>query len=237
MSKSPAEYKIARRKRAVADGLCLTCCVTPPPAGRSVCAKCSAAASSRTLRRRRAIVDKNDTQRGIEALETLGDALSKDGEHSAALKTYQRAFDLCSNNLASRTRLAGKVGRSAVHRGVVSETDDWLKISLEAAVPASAANSIAQLHVQQMRALWLSGRFGEVLPLTERLLAFAIAWKNADLILSTRLRLVTVLTGLWRFAEAERYLQAVDPVELGQDHSLLWMYERLPRHALRSGGN
>lgn len=77
-----------------------------------------------------------------------------------------------------------------------------------------------------MRALWLSGRYGEVLPLTERLLAFAVASDNAELILSTRLRLATVLTGLCRFAEAERCLQATDAAMLRLDHSLLWMYER-----------
>jgi len=43
-------------------------------------------------------------QRGVSALETLGDAYSSDGDYRAALKSYQRAFDLCAGEKGSKKK-------------------------------------------------------------------------------------------------------------------------------------
>ena len=54
--KTAGEYKVERRRKAAADGLCHTCCVVKVPPERAICAKCSADASARSARRRRAIL-------------------------------------------------------------------------------------------------------------------------------------------------------------------------------------
>jgi len=100
---SAGEYKAKRRRKAVADGLCHTCCVVKVPSKRAICAKCSADATARSTRRRLAIRSKREVERGITALEAAGDAYSSDGDYRAAMKTYERAFTLSAEDVR-RTR-------------------------------------------------------------------------------------------------------------------------------------
>jgi DNA-binding CsgD family transcriptional regulator len=236
--RSGAEYKLEQRRHAAADGLCHTCCAVKVPAGRSTCPKCSAEASARTVRRRRAIRTKSEMERGVSALEALGDAYSSDGDYRAALKSYQRAFDLCAGDLSAHARLAVKVGDTAFHRGIATDADGWFNIPLEETLPVpGTAASVAQLHMQQIRTLWSSSRTADIVPLSERLLNFATASNNTELILSTRLSLATVLHLLSRYDEAERYLLAIDPRTLPPDPKVLSKYHRLCGFVYASSGN
>ena len=117
--RSGAEYKLEQRRHAAAEGLCHTCCAVKVAPGRSTCPKCSADASARTVRRRREVRTKSEMERGVSALETLGDAYSSDGDYRAALKSYQRAFDLSEGDLCAHARLAVKVGDTAFHLSLI----------------------------------------------------------------------------------------------------------------------
>jgi len=238
VAKSAGEYKRERRRRAAADGLCGTCCVVEVAPERSICAKCSADASARSARRRRAIRDKSANDRGVSALENLGDAYASDGDHRAAMKSYQRAFDLSTEDVAAHTRLAAKVGRSAFHRGIGTDADDWFNIPLEAGAPASAMTaSVSELHMQQIRALWSSSRTSDIIGLSERILDFATAANNAELILSMRLALATVLHLLSRYDEARRYLEAIDVRTLPKEGDVLCRYNRVCGFFHATSGN
>jgi tetratricopeptide (TPR) repeat protein len=74
---------------------------------------------------------KSERERGISAQEELGDAYASDGDYRAALKSYQRAFDLSEGDLGARVRLAVKVGGTAFHRGSASDGDGWFNTPLE----------------------------------------------------------------------------------------------------------
>ncbi|MGA2761093.1 MAG: helix-turn-helix transcriptional regulator [Candidatus Cybelea sp.] len=177
-------------------------------------------------------------ERGVSALEALGDSYSSDGDYRAALKSYQRAFDLSAGDVSAHARLAVKVGHTAFHRGIASDADEWFNIPLEATVPVTGtAASVAQLHMQQIRTLWSSSRTAEIVPLSERLLDFATASNNAELILSTRLSLATVLHLLSRYHEAERHLHAIDVRALPPDPKVLSKYHRLCGFVYASSGN
>jgi DNA-binding CsgD family transcriptional regulator/tetratricopeptide (TPR) repeat protein len=218
--------------------LCRTCCVVAAPPGRSTCPKCSSDASARTARRRRISRAKSETDRGVSALEIAGDNSFSDGDYRAAMKSYQRAFILATNDVAAHMRLAVKVGRAAVHRGVASGADDWFNIPLPAIPPVSAAaDHVARLHTQQIRALWTTSRTADVVVLSERILAVAIASNNAELVLSMQLSLATVLHLLSRYGEAERYLQAIDVRSLPPDHKILCMYYRVCGFIHSTAGN
>jgi len=238
VARSGAEYKLEQRRRAAAAGLCHTCCVVKVSPSRSTCPKCSADASARTVRRRRASRTKSEMERGVSALESLGDAYSSDGDYRTALKNYERAFDLSAGDVSTHARLAVKVGDTAFHRGTATDADGWFNIPLEKTVPVpGTAASLAQLHMQQIRTLWSNSRTADILPLSERLLNFATASNNTELILSTRLSLATVLHLLSRYREAERYLQAIDVHALPPDPKVLSNYHRLCGFASASSGN
>ena len=209
VARSGAEYKLEQRRHAAADGLCHTCCAVKVAPGRSTCPKCSADASARTVRRRRAIRTKSEMKRDVSALETLGDAYSSDGDYRAALKSYERAFDLSAGDVAP-TR--GSRSRSATPHFIAESqpTPTGGSISRSKRRCRGTAASVAHLHMQQIRTLWSSSRTADIVPLSERLLDFATASNDADLILSTRLSLATVLHLLSRYDEAERYLHAID---------------------------
>jgi DNA-binding CsgD family transcriptional regulator len=178
------------------------------------------------VRRRRAIRAKNELQRDISAVETLGDAYSSDGDYRAALKSYQRAFDLCVGDRTDRVRLAVKVGVTAFHRGIATGSDEWFNPLPDEALPGTGAG-VAHLHLQQIRTLWLSSRTAEIVPLTERLLDFASAAEDADLILATRLSLAMILHLLSRHDDAKRYLQAIDVAALPTDPKVRSKYHRV----------
>src|SRR6202042_245639 len=63
VARAGAEYKLEQRRHAAADGLCHTRCAVKVAPGRSTCPKCSADASARTVRRRRAIRTKSENER------------------------------------------------------------------------------------------------------------------------------------------------------------------------------
>ena len=129
------DYKLEQRRHAAADGMCHTCCAVKVAPGRSTCPKCSADASARTVRRRRAIRTKSEMERGVSALETLGDAYSSDGDYRAALKSYQRALDLSAGDISAHARLAVKVGNTAFNRGIATDADGSSIIPLENTLP------------------------------------------------------------------------------------------------------
>jgi DNA-binding CsgD family transcriptional regulator/tetratricopeptide (TPR) repeat protein len=233
--RSGADYKLEQRRHAAANGLCHTCCAVKVAPGRSTCPKCSADASARTIRRRRAIRTKSEMERGVSALEALGDAYSSDGDYRAALKSYQRAFDLSAGDLSAHARLAVKVGNTAFHRGIATDVDGRLNIPLEKTVPGTGAS--VGLHMQQIRTLWSSSRTADIVPLSERLLDFATASNNAELILATRLSLAMVLHLLSRYDEAERYLHAIDVHALPEDPKVISKYHRLWALVYASSGN
>lgn len=236
--KSAAEYKLRRRQRAAAEGLCHTCCAVKPPVGKSTCATCSRGATLRSTQRRRAIRSKRQIELSVSTLEGLGDTYSSDGDHRAAMKRYQRAFALSVGDVSARTRLAAKVGRSAFHRGVSTNADGWVNVPLEKTVPVPGTGaSVAQLHLQQIRTLWLSSRTADIVPRSERLLEFAIASSDADLILATRLSLAIILHLLSRYDEAERYLHAIDVHTLPEDPKVLSKYHRVCALVYASSGN
>jgi DNA-binding CsgD family transcriptional regulator/tetratricopeptide (TPR) repeat protein len=238
VSKLGAEYKLEQRRHAAADGLCHTCCAVRVAPGRSTCPKCSAAASARTIRRRQAIRIKSETERGVLAQETLGDAYSSDGDYRAALKSYQRAFDLSAGDRSAHARLAVKVGNTAFNRGIAAGADESINVPVENTVPVQGTGaSVAQLHLQQIRTLWLSSRTADIVPLSERLLEFAIEANDADLILATRLSLAMILHLLSRYDEAERYLHAIDVHTLPEDPKVLSKYHRVCALVYASSGN
>ena len=238
VSKLEAEYKLEQRRHAAADGLCHTCCAVKVSPGRSTCPKCSADASARTVRRRRAIRTRSEMERGVSALETLGDAYSSDGDYRAALKSYQRAFDLSAGDLSAHARLAVKVGNTAFNRGIATGADGSLNVPLEKTVPVPGTGaSVAQLHLQQIRTLWLSSRTSDIVPLSERLLEFATASNDTDLILATRLSLALILHLLSRYDEAERYLHAIDVHALPKDPKVISKYHRVCALVYASSGN
>jgi len=236
--KTAGEYKVERRRKAAADGLCHTCCVVKVPPERAICAKCSADASARSARRRRAIRSKCEMERGVTALETVGDTYSSDGDYRAAMKTYTRAFSLAAEDVSAHTRLAAKVGRSAFLFGVGTEADDWFNISLEDAVqiPAMAA-SVAELYTQQARVLWSTSRTAEIITLSERVLGLATASNNVELMCLSRLWLASVVHLLSRYDEAKCYLEDIDVRSLPQDPKILCMYERVSGFVHTSSGN
>ncbi len=177
-------------------------------------------------------------ERGVSALETLGDACSSDGDYRAALKNYQRAFDLSAGDLSAHVRLAVKVGDTAFHRGIATDADGWFNIPLEKTVPVPGTGaSVAHLHMQQIRTLWLSSRTADIVPLSERLLDFATASNDADLILATRLSLAMVLHLLSRYDEAERYLRAIGVDSLPKDPKVISKYHRVCALVYASSGN
>jgi len=233
-----AEYKLEQRRHAAADGLCHTCCAVKVAPGRSTCPKCSADASARTVRRRRAIRTKSEIERGVSAQETLGDDYSSDGDYRAALKSYQRAFDLSAGDFTAHARLAVKVGNTAFNRGIATGTDGWFNIPLDKTVPVPGTGvSVAHLHMQQIRTLWLSSRTRDIVPLSERLLEFATASNDADLILATRLSLALVLQLLSRYDEATSYLHAIDIDALPKDPKVMSKYHRVCALEYLSSGN
>jgi ATP/maltotriose-dependent transcriptional regulator MalT len=175
-------------------------------------------------------------ERGVSALETLGDAYSSDGDYRAALKSYQRAFDLSAGDLSAHMRLAVKVGDTAFHRGIATDADEWFNIPVEETEPITGAN-IGRLHMQRIRTLWLSSRTSEIVPLSERLLDFATASNDDDLILATRLSLAMVLLLLSRHVEAERYLDAIAVHALPPDPKVISKYHRLRALVFASSGN
>jgi DNA-binding CsgD family transcriptional regulator/tetratricopeptide (TPR) repeat protein len=238
VSKLGAEYKLEQRRHAASEGLCHTCCAVKVAPGRSTCPKCSADASARTVRRRQAIRTKSEIERGVSAQETLGDAYSADGDYRAALKSYQRAFDLSAGDLSAHARLAVKVGNTAFNRGIAAGTDGWFNIPLEetAPVPGTGA-SVAHLHMQQIRALWSSARTSDIVPISKRLLDFATASNNVELILATRLSLAMILHLLSRCDEAERYLHAIDEHALPPDPKVISKYHRVCALMYAASGN
>jgi DNA-binding CsgD family transcriptional regulator/tetratricopeptide (TPR) repeat protein len=236
--KSAGEYKAERRRKAVADGLCHTCCVVKVPSKRAICAKCSADATARSARRRLAIRSRREMERGITTLETAGDAYASDGDYRAAMKTYERAFTLSAEDVPAHTRLAAKLGRSAFLAGVGTGTDDWFNISLEEAVRSSATpTSIADLYTQQARVLWSTSRTAEIIALSERVLGLAKVTNNVELMCLSRLWLASVVHHLSRYDEAKCYLEAIDVRTLPQDPKILCMYERVSGFVYTSSGN
>jgi ATP/maltotriose-dependent transcriptional regulator MalT len=205
------------------------------PADRAVCEKCSADASIRSARRRQTIRTKAETERGVKALESVGDTYSMDGDHRAAMKNYERAFTLSAEDLPARTRLAAKVGRAAFLYGVAAKTDDWFNTSFEAGAPGSP--SIADLYTQQARVLWSSSRTAEIVALSERVLAFATASNNVELMCLSRLWLASVSHHLSRYGDAKRYLAAVDVAQLPADPKILCMYDRVSGYVSTSTGD
>jgi DNA-binding CsgD family transcriptional regulator/Tfp pilus assembly protein PilF len=232
---SGAAYKLEQRRRAAAGGLCHTCCTVKVSPGRSTCTKCSADASARTARRRRAIRTKTELERGVSALEALGDAYSSDGDYRAALKSYQRAFDLSAEDLSAHARLAVKVGDAAFHRGIATDADEWFNTPPETTAPGGGAG--VALHMQRIRTLWLSSQTADIVPLSERLLDFATASDDADMMLATRLSLAMVLLLLSRHAEAERYLHAIAAHALPKDPKVISKYHRLCALVFAAAGN
>jgi DNA-binding CsgD family transcriptional regulator/tetratricopeptide (TPR) repeat protein len=175
-------------------------------------------------------------ERDVAALEARGDAYSSDGDYRAAMKSYQRAFDLSEGDLCAHARLAVKVGDTAFHRGIATDADGWFNIPLENAVPDTGA-SVAQLHMQQIRTLWSSSRTADIVPLSERLLDFAIASNNTELIVAIRLSLAMVLHLLSRYDEAERYLHAISVHALPNDPRVISKYHRVCALVFASSGN
>jgi ATP/maltotriose-dependent transcriptional regulator MalT len=178
------------------------------------------------VRRRRSLRSKTERQRGVAALETLGDSHSSAGDYRAALTEYEKAFDLSTDDVATHARLAVKVGDCAFHRGIATDDDGWFNLPLEKTVP-DAASSVAQLHIQQIRTLWYSSRTAEIEPLSQRLLDVALASQNTELVASTRLSLATILHLLSRYAEAEDHLAAIDVGALPAERSFLSKYHRM----------
>jgi ATP/maltotriose-dependent transcriptional regulator MalT len=234
VAKSGAEYKVEQRRNAAAEGLCHTCCAVKVAPGRSICPKCSAQASARTIRRRRKIRTKAELDRDVSSLETLGDAYACDGAYRAALNSYRRAFDLSANDATAHARLAIKVGNTSFHRGIATGADDWFNTPPDKT--EASTESPSQLQAQ-IRTLWSSSRTADIVPLSERLLVSAIASNDAGLILSTRLSLVMALLLLSRHDEAERYLHAIDIRTLPQDPNLLSKYHRVCASTFASLGD
>jgi ATP/maltotriose-dependent transcriptional regulator MalT len=100
-----------------------------------------------------------------------------------------------------------------------------------------AAASLAQLHMQQIRTLWSNSRTADIVPLSERLLNFATASKNTELILSTRLSLATVLHLLSRYDEAQCHLHAINVRALPKDPNVISKYHRVCALVYASSGN
>lgn len=234
MAKSGAEYKVEQRRHAAADGLCHTCCAVKLVPGRSTCSRCSAEASARTTRRRRAIQTRIETERGVSALETIGDAYACDGAYRAALTSYQRAFDLSTDAPLAHARLAVKLGNTAFHRGISNGVDGWYDAPLEKA--PLGTRGAAHLNMQ-IRTLWSTSRTADIVPLSEHLLDFAIASNDADLIVATRLSLALVFHLLSRHDEAQRHLHAIEVGTLPQDPKVLSKYHRVCALSFTSSGN
>ncbi len=232
VSKPAAEYKVQQRRNAAAVGMCRTCCAVKTAPGRSTCSKCSADASARTMRRRRVIRAKNETQRGVSTLEALGDTYARDGAYHAALTNYQRALDLSADDPAAHARLAVKAGNTAFHRGVATDVESWRDGPLE----AEPGRRGAALNMQ-IRTLWSSSRTADIVPLSKRLLGFAITMNDANLALDTRLSLAMVLHLLSRYGEAKRYLHAIDVNALPDDPKVLSKYHRVCALVFTSSGN
>jgi DNA-binding CsgD family transcriptional regulator/tetratricopeptide (TPR) repeat protein len=181
---------------------------------------------------------KIELERGVSALETLGDAYSLDGDYRAALKNYQRAFDLSADDLSAHARLAVKVGDAAFHRGIATDADGWFNTPPETNAPTAAGGAgVAHMHMQRIRTLWLSSQTADIVPLSERLLEFATASDDADLILATRLSLAMVLLLLSRHDEAERYLDAIAAHTLPKDPKIISKYHRLCALVFAASGN
>ncbi|MBD5655162.1 MAG: helix-turn-helix transcriptional regulator [Candidatus Eremiobacteraeota bacterium] len=175
--------------------------------------------------------------RDVATLESLGDRYSSDGDHRAAMKSYQSAFDICAEDVTAHTRLAFKVGRSAFHRGIGSDADEWFNVSLDAPLPEATIASVAHVHLQQMRALWSNSRTSDVVAFAEGILDAATRSNNTALILATRLSLATVLHLLTRHGEGDLHLRAIDVREISEDHKLLCMYHRVSGMAFTAAGN
>jgi DNA-binding CsgD family transcriptional regulator len=173
-------------------------------------------------------------ERGVSTLEAQGDAYAFDGDYRAALKNYQRAFDLSANDPSAHARLAVKVGNTAFHRGIATDADSWFDTPLEKTEPSVASPS--QLNAQ-IRTLWSNSRTAEIVPLSERLLDSAIASNDANLIVESRLSLALILHLLSRYDEAKRYLYAIDVGALPQDPKVLSKYHRVCALAFTSAGN
>jgi ATP/maltotriose-dependent transcriptional regulator MalT len=233
VSKPAAEYKVQQRRNAAAVGMCRTCCAVKIEPGRSTCSKCSADASARTMRRRRVIRAKNETQRGVSTLEALGDTYARDGAYHAALTNYQRALDLSADDPAAHARLAVKAGNTAFHRGVATDVESWRDGPLEQAEPGRRGAALNM----QIRTLWSSSRTADIVPLSKRLLDFAITMNDANLALDTRLSLAMVLHLLSRYDEAKRYLHAIDVTALPDDPKVLSKYHRVCALVFTSSGN
>ncbi|MEO7202119.1 MAG: helix-turn-helix transcriptional regulator [Candidatus Tumulicola sp.] len=186
------------------------------------------------MRRRRIIQAKTETLRGVSTLETLGDAYACDGAYRAALTNYQRALDLSAGDPLAHARLAIKAGNTAFHRGIAAGSDGRYAAPLEKAM--LGARGAAHLNMQ-IRALWSSSRTADIVPLSERLLDFAIACNDVALILATRLSLAMVLHLLSRYDEAKRYLYAIDAGTLPQDPKVLAKYHRVCALVFTSSGN
>ena len=102
---------------------------------------------------------------------------------------------------------------------------------------AECRECCAHLHMQ-IRTLWSSSRTADVVPLSERLLDFAIASDDAALMLATRLSLApSTLHLLCRYDEAKRYLYAIDENTLPQDSKMRSKYYRVCALAFTSSGN
>jgi DNA-binding CsgD family transcriptional regulator/tetratricopeptide (TPR) repeat protein len=170
-------------------------------------------------------------------LETLGDGYSSDGDYRAALKSYQRAFDLSADDLSAHARLAVKVGDAAFHRGIATDADGWFNTPPETIAPAPAGGAGVALHMQRIRTLWLSSQTSDIVPLSERLLDFAMASDDADMMLASRLSLAMVLLLLSRHDEAERYLRAIAVQTLPKDPKVISKYHRLCALVFAASGN
>jgi len=177
-------------------------------------------------------------ERGLSTLETAGDTYASDGDHRGAMKTYERAFTLCAEDVPAHTRLAAKLGRAAFLFGVGTGADDWFNTSLEEAVNSSAtATSIAELYTQQARVLWSTSRTAEIITLSERVLDLATVSNNVELICLSRLWLASVVHHLSRYDEAKCHLEAIDVRTLPQDPKIQCMYERVSGFVYTSSGN
>jgi ATP/maltotriose-dependent transcriptional regulator MalT len=221
MAKTAGEYKAVRRRRAVADGFCLTCCVNVPIEHRRVCATCSERATARSARRRLEVRKKRELSQDVAIPESLGDQHYLDGNHRAASEAYERALLTSADERTARSRLSAKLARSTFILGIGTGSDDWFNVPLELTEAGSDDDrNVEKLFSQHVSMLLFTFRTSEVIALSKRVIRFATKAGHDGLLRASRLSLATGFFMVSSTSEARRQLDAIviDGVSKDDDH-------------------